>query len=287
MRRALTILLAAGCLMSAQAEAQEVECYIIFWGQLWRLTYSYAGPGDYQQTDEVSVGYLETVVDRMAMTPDGQLIGLNQVERRLVTIDTATAAITPLVDIDIPGWLDDDSDMAIDAAGHAYLSQESKLYALDLTTGDTTLIGDTGVNLTALGSLGYQLYGAGWSPTDESGVFFRLDRTTGQPSSFSSWWGSYIALTSNWRELWGVWSDCSTMAGWNSVVVLDPTTGVPGAWLWEFGGGGYDCRLIYALQVRGPGLQSPRIPLLTRPLLVLLALLLAAAGVIAVRRLVS
>ncbi len=278
MRRVLMILLAAGCLLPAQAAAQEVECFLNFEGTLIRLVCQWQAYGQYDCWQESVVGEIDTHIEGTAMMPDGRLVGLDSWNGRLVTIDTETAATTPLVDLDVVGL-----EIAADPFGSIFMSGDTELYRVDLATGHASLVGDTGFEIDRLGSLGFDLYATTyWMPSYPNGAFMRIDPLTAQPVVIRDSNLGLSALSSNWWQLWGA-------IGWGGpaahfeLVVVDPA-GVSVASLWPAEPG---VLWLTDVEVRGPLPQAPRIPLLTRPLLGLLALLLAAAGVVAIRRLVA
>ncbi len=290
MRHVLMALLVATCLLSAHAAAQEVECYIIC-GGLRRLTLSFAS-GQYTLVGETEVGQLPPGIWHAAMTPDGELLALDSSIPRLVLIDTETAQVTTIVSLNLDGPMED-SDIAVVPPSQIYLSQETRLYSVDRATGDVSLIGDTGFTLEALGSYGESLYAAGWSTAAPDGAFMRLSTLTAQPTLITAYPPSsqgerrITALSSSWPHLWASLAEGNVWGGGTAYVgPMNPATGylVSAPWqLSEFTGG----PLVWAVELRGPALQVPTVPVLGRSALALLVLVLAAAGIVAIRKLVG
>ncbi len=285
--RVLALVLVAGCLLSSAVSAQEVECYVWGGSGLRRLTFSFVPAAGYTLTGETLIGYHDPpyTLTGTAMTPNGQLLALDPVTPSLVAVDTETAHLTTVVNLNFGTWLL--GDIAAVATGETYASSDTRLYKIDLMTGDLTLVGDTGYTLEALGSLDGQLYATGWNASAPTGAFLRLDRLTAQPTVITAYpqpspFGvvSVGSLSSNWRELWGEfmvhdWMDPYFLG------VVDPSTGNAAASLWEAPG----VSGVGAVEVRWSALQRQAIPVLSRPMLALLALVLAAAGFVAIRKL--
>ncbi len=288
--RVLMLLVIAGCVLDATAAAQEVECYLLP-GELRRLTFSFVPPAGYTLTGNTAVGNFDhsLMLNGSAMTANGQLLTLDPVTPRLVAVDTATAQVTTVVNLNYGSWLLLDVDIAALPTGEIYLSYETSLYRIDLVTGNLNLVGDTGFTLEALGSLNGQLYATGSGASAPWGAFMRLDPLTAQPSVMTvfpqdqTWVPIVKSLSSSWRELWAVFQVDNPFWETRFVGVVDPSTGNAVASLWEAPG----LNGVGAVEVRWSALQRQAIPVLSRPALALLALVLAAAGFVAIRRWVA
>ncbi len=287
--RGLVFLLVATCLLSAYSAAQEVECYLIIGSDLRRLTFAVDPPAGYTVTGETFVGQLPPGVMRAAMTADGELLALDPSTRALVSVDTDTAQLTTVVNLDLGGSLEY-SDIAVVAPAQIYLSQETRLYRVSRATGQVTLVGDTGFGLWALGSSVGQLYAIGSNDPMTEGAFLRIDATTAQASvikvyEYSPWTGpsGFFALSSSRSELWAGNVHDNLVESTISVGVMDVETGLLASTVWASTGDSPQ-PFVTAVELRGPLLQAAPIPLASRPALAMLALLLAAAGVVAIRR---
>lgn len=93
----------------------------------------------------------------------------------LTTVDTASGLVSKVVD-----FSGDQSflwDIQFTNSGEAFATTSSSLYTLDLSTGETTLVGDFGVGLQTVGYSPKTDTLYGYSPL--SGVAYTIDRSTG------------------------------------------------------------------------------------------------------------
>ena len=173
------------------------------------------------------VATLQRAVSGTAVSPDGELLALDGATDELVRIDVATGDVETLValDIDIAPWWIFEADLAIDTNGGAWIVSRGILYELDLATGVTSVVGDTGSDIGILVSHDGELYAAGLSN------FLRISPDTAHAVVIATYSGTewdcfFSGLTSIGRTLQGLYQ-CWNVGAPNEprIVTVDTADG--------------------------------------------------------------
>jgi len=229
----------------------------------------------------------------------GTLYGVDDVTDQLVTCDIQSGACTAVgpLGVDIT-----DTGLAYGADGFLYMSTDapkpSKLYKLDARTGKATLIGNQGQEVTGLAADNTGLYGLGGDGRDN---LVKMDTETGQATLIGPL--KTVILVDGGIDfdaggtLWGIHPGSVGRVGHSQTFTIDTTTGAAtivaevrdaasGNYLDGFKGIAIGDGICSQLGPFTPPNQGgpTEIPALDDRGLAVLALVLTACGIVALRR---